>query len=142
MPAFDKFGKGKHCMFAAGSLYCRLWHTKAHFNGQGGAAVMKIASWNVNGLAVCKRKGFLRVLANSRADIFCCQETRCPLSTPGYLQFWNLAKHPGIERFLFLGLTDVFLVSTGGEPRRRRWPPNPGVLADWRRSCRTMCLLR
>lgn len=71
---------------------------------------MKIVSWNVNGLAACKRKGFLRVLANSKAVFFCCQEikTRCPLSTPGYLQFWNPAKHPGIERFLFLGLTDVF----------------------------------
>ena len=67
-------------------------------------------SWNVNGLAACKRKGFLRVLANSKVDFFCCQEikTRCPLSTPGYLQFWNPAKHPGIERFLFLSLTDVF----------------------------------
>ena len=44
---------------------------------------MKIVSWNVNGLAACKRKGFLRVLANSKADFFCCQEikTRCPLST-------------------------------------------------------------
>ena len=34
---------------------------------------MKIVSWNVNGLAACKRKGFLRVLANSKADFFCCQ---------------------------------------------------------------------
>ena len=85
-------------------------HTKAHFNGQGGTDIRKIVSWNVNGLAACKRKGFLRVLANSKVDFFCCQEikTRCPLSAPGYLQFWNPAKHPGIERFLFLGLTDVF----------------------------------
>lgn len=57
---------------------------------------MKIVSWNVNGLAACKRKGFLRVLTKSGADIFCCQEikTRCPLSTPGYLQFWNPASRP------------------------------------------------
>ena len=51
---------------------------------------MKIVSWNVNGLAACKRKGFLRVLARSGADIFCCQEikTRCPLSgqTPRLLR--------------------------------------------------------
>lgn len=111
MPALDKSGKGRHCMFAAGIFILPgSGHAKAHFDGQEGAAVMKIVSWNVNGLAACKRKGFLRVLANSKADFFCCQEikTRCPLSTPGYLQFWNPAKHPGIERFLFLGLTDVF----------------------------------
>ena len=58
---------------------------------------MKIVSWNVNGLAACKRKGFLRVLANSKADFFCCQEIkiRCPLSAPGRLGFWNPAKRPG-----------------------------------------------
>ena len=28
---------------------------------------MKIMSWNVNGLVACKRKGFLKVLALSRA---------------------------------------------------------------------------
>ena len=32
---------------------------------------MKIMSWNVNGLVACKRKGVLKVLALSRADIFC-----------------------------------------------------------------------
>lgn len=37
---------------------------------------MKIVSWNVNGLAACKRKGFLRVLTKSGADIFCCQEIK------------------------------------------------------------------
>lgn len=65
---------------------------------------MKIVSWNVNGLAACKRKGFLRVLARSCADIFCCQEikTRCPLSTPGYLQFWNPASRPGYSGTLTL----------------------------------------
>lgn len=65
---------------------------------------MKIVSWNVNGLAACKRKGFLRVLARSCADIFCCQEikTQCPLSTPGYLQFWNPASRPGYSGTLTL----------------------------------------
>ena len=65
---------------------------------------MKIVSWNVNGLAACKRKGFLRVLARSCADIFCCQEikSRCPLSTPGYLQFWNPASRPGYSGTLTL----------------------------------------
>ena len=45
---------------------------------------MKLVSWNVNGLAACKRKGFLKSIARLRADIVCCQEVRtnCPLNTP------------------------------------------------------------
>lgn len=34
---------------------------------------MKLVSWNVNGLAACKRKGFLKPIARLRADIVCCQ---------------------------------------------------------------------
>ena len=43
---------------------------------------MKIVSWNVNGLAACKRKGFLRFIADTKADVVCCQEikTQCPLN--------------------------------------------------------------
>ena len=76
---------------------------------------MKIVSWNVNGLAACKRKGFLRVLARSGADIFCCQEikTRCPLSTPGYLQFWNPAKRPGYSGTLTLARKEPLSVRYG-----------------------------
>ena len=76
---------------------------------------MKIVSWNVNGLAACKRKGFLRVLARSGADIFCCQEikTRCPFSTPGYLQFWNPAKRPGYSGTLTLTRKEPLSVRYG-----------------------------
>lgn len=76
---------------------------------------MKIMSWNVNGLAACKRKGFLRVLAHSRADIFCCQEikSRCPLSTPGYFQFWNPAQRPGYSGTLTLARREPLSVRYG-----------------------------
>lgn len=76
---------------------------------------MKIMSWNVNGLAACKRKGFLRVLAHSRADIFCCQEikSRCPLSTPGYFQFWNPAQRPGYSGTLTLSRREPLSVHYG-----------------------------
>ena len=76
---------------------------------------MKIVSWNVNGLAACKRKGFLRVLARSGADIFCCQEikTRCPISTPGYLQFWDPAKRPGYSGTLTLARKEPLSVRYG-----------------------------
>ena len=55
---------------------------------------MKIVSWNVNGIAACRRKGFLKFLADAKPDIVCCQEikTRCSLNTPGYTQFWNPSK--------------------------------------------------
>ena len=51
MPALDKFGKGRHCIFLEEILYCRL-------GGQGGAAVMKTVVWNVNGFAPASAKAF------------------------------------------------------------------------------------
>lgn len=65
---------------------------------------MKVVSWNVNGLAACKRKGFLKFLAHAKPDVFCCQEikTQCPLHTPDYLQFWNPAQRKGYSGTLTL----------------------------------------
>jgi len=37
---------------------------------------MKIISWNVNGLRACLKKGFIDSLSETRADIFCLQETK------------------------------------------------------------------
>ena len=37
---------------------------------------MRIVSWNVNGLRACARKGFLRFLAESQADVVGIQEVR------------------------------------------------------------------
>ena len=71
---------------------------------KGGLLEMKIVSWNVNGIIACRRKGFLRFLANANPDIVCCQEikTQCALNTPGYHQFWNPAKRPGYSGTLVL----------------------------------------
>ena len=57
---------------------------------------MKIISWNVNGILACRSKGFLKFLKSTNPDIICCQEikTQCPLSTPGYLQYWNPSDTP------------------------------------------------
>lgn len=76
---------------------------KAHFGGQGGAAVMKTVVWNVNGLRR-KRKSFCCIPAKSKADIFCCQEIkiRCPLSAPGRLWFWNPPNARGTRAHLTL----------------------------------------
>ena len=37
---------------------------------------MKLVSWNVNGIRACITKGFYDVLKESKADIFCVQETK------------------------------------------------------------------
>lgn len=65
---------------------------------------MQIVSWNVNGIIACRRKGFLRFLADTKPDIMCCQEikTQCPLNTPGYEQFWNPSRTPGTSGTLIL----------------------------------------
>lgn len=65
---------------------------------------MKIVSWNVNGLARCRRNGFLKFLNDAKPDVVCCQEIkgRCPLNVPGYLQFWNPAKRANYSGTLIL----------------------------------------
>ena len=69
-----------------------------------GGAGMKIVSWNVNGLARCRRNGFLKFLADAKPDVLCCQEIKgeCPLNVPGYLLFWNPAKRTNYSGTLVL----------------------------------------
>lgn len=65
---------------------------------------MKIVTWNVNGIAACRRKGFMKLLTDIKPDVCCCQEIKAqvPLDTPGYIQFWNPAKRPGYAGTLIL----------------------------------------
>lgn len=76
---------------------------------------MRIVSWNVNGIAACRRKGFLKFLADVKPDILCCQEvkTRCTLHTPGYLQYWNNAKRAGYSGTLVLTRREPLSFSYG-----------------------------
>ena len=37
---------------------------------------LKIASWNVNGIRACTKKGFIEWLNNESPDICCLQETK------------------------------------------------------------------
>ena len=76
---------------------------------------MKIATWNVNGIVACRRKGLLRFLSDSKPDILCCQEikTQCRLNTPGYIQIWNPAKRPGYSGSLVLTRRQPLSVSRG-----------------------------
>jgi exodeoxyribonuclease-3 len=60
----------------------------------------KLVSWNVNGLRACVKKGFLEVMEELDADIFCVQETKLQadqikLDLPEYYEYWNYADKKG-----------------------------------------------
>lgn len=62
--------------------------------------MIKMISWNVNGLRACVGKGFLEYFQEAEADIFCLQETKLQagqieLDLPGYHQYWNYAEKKG-----------------------------------------------
>lgn len=61
---------------------------------------MRLASWNVNGLRACVKKGFMDVFTELDADAFCVQETKLQegqieLDMPGYEDFWDYAVRKG-----------------------------------------------
>ena len=76
---------------------------------------MKIVSWNVNGIMACKRKGFQKVVVNSQADVFCCQEVRawCSLNLPEYHQYWCLGERPGYSGTLILAKEEPLSIEYG-----------------------------
>ena len=62
--------------------------------------MMKMRSWNVNGLRAAMGKGFMDFFRQQDADIFCLQETKLQegqiqLDMPGYYQYWNYAEKKG-----------------------------------------------
>ena len=62
--------------------------------------MIRLVSWNVNGLRACLNKGFLDFCAFADAEILCLQETKmrpeqAEFDLPGYLRFWNSAEKAG-----------------------------------------------
>lgn len=62
--------------------------------------VMKMISWNVNGIRAVLKKNFLDYFHQIDADVFCVQETKCQvgqveIELPGYKQYWNQAVKKG-----------------------------------------------
>lgn len=71
-----------------------------HDNRKEKETIMKLISWNVNGLRACVTKGFLDFFNAIDADIFCLQETKLQkgqidLTLDGYHQYWNYAEKKG-----------------------------------------------
>lgn len=63
--------------------------------------MMKLISWNVNGLRACVNKGFYEYFKEVNADIFCMQETKLQEGQiemeigEEYHQYWNYAEKKG-----------------------------------------------
>lgn len=62
--------------------------------------MLKLISWNVNGLRACEGKGFSDVFRSLDADFFCLQETKMQagqldLDYEGYQSYWNYADKKG-----------------------------------------------
>lgn len=63
--------------------------------------MMKLISWNVNGLRACVNKGFYEYFKEANADIFCLQETKLQEGQiemeigEEYHQYWNYAVKKG-----------------------------------------------
>ena len=69
--------------------------------------MIKMISWNVNGIRACVTKGFLDSFNTLDADIFCLQETKMQagqleLELPGYHQYWYSAEKKGYSQVLWL----------------------------------------
>jgi exodeoxyribonuclease-3 len=76
-----------------------VW-TKAHAYWRERESIMKLISWNVNGIRSALSKGFAETFDSLNADIFCLQEVRalpeqvdyCP---EGYERHWHAAEKKG-----------------------------------------------
>ena len=83
--------------------------------------MLKLISWNVNGLRACYDKGFTDIFRQLDADFFCLQETKMQagqldLQFDGYLSYWNYAEmdrteHDREGRIITLEMEDFFLVN-------------------------------
>ncbi len=62
--------------------------------------MLRLISWNVNGLRACVGKGFMDFFTGVDPDVLCLQETKLQagqisLDTPGHRQYWNYAEKKG-----------------------------------------------
>lgn len=79
---------------------------------------MHVASWNVNGIRSCLRKGGDAWLRHCGADVICLQETRAfpeqvDLDLPGYDAYWNPAEKPGYSGVVILTRREPLAVTAG-----------------------------
>lgn len=62
--------------------------------------MIKLISWNINGIRACVKKGFMDYFNQVDADVFCIQESKMQegqleLELDGYYQYWNYDEKKG-----------------------------------------------
>ena len=80
--------------------------------------MLKLASWNVNGLRACMNKGFMDFLNNGDFDIIGLQETKmqkaqAEFNFAGYNEYWNAAEKKGYSGTLVLSKETPLSVKNG-----------------------------
>lgn len=80
--------------------------------------MMKLISWNVNGLRACLTKGFQETFDTLDADIFCLQETKmqegqAEVDAPGYHFYLNSAEKKGYSGTAVFSKKEPLSVSYG-----------------------------
>ena len=75
---------------------------------------MKIASWNINGIAAHRRE-LIKFLTDGKPDVMCIQETRgqTVLAAPGYHDDWFPAMEPNYSGTLVLSRREPLSVKLG-----------------------------
>src|ERR1043165_623466 len=81
--------------------------------------LVKLLSWNVNGLRAVLRKNFLQFMEAEEPDVLCLQETKCgpndveQLWTAHYASYWNCAEKKGYAGPAIFSKTRPLNVTTG-----------------------------
>ena len=80
--------------------------------------MMRLVSWNVNGLRACLTKGFSEYFLSLQADLFGIQETKMQEDQKshqfdGYLEYWNSADKKGYSGTLIYAKNDPISVRYG-----------------------------
>lgn len=80
--------------------------------------MIKMISWNVNGIRAVMGKGFMDFFKQEDADIFCIQETKVQegqieLPVEGYYQYWNYAQKKGYSGVAIFTKVEPASVSYG-----------------------------
>ena len=91
---------------------------RGYEDGGKGVKVMKLISWNVNGLRAVMGKNFMEFFNEIDADIFCLQETKLQegqieMDLPGYYQYWNYAEKKGYSGTAIFSKKEALSVKYG-----------------------------
>ncbi len=87
--------------------------------------VIKIVSWNVNGIRAVEKKGFINMLPDFDADVIGLQETKAQpdqlseelKNIPGYTSYWHSAERKGYSGVAFYSRIEPLAVHYGlGDP--------------------------